>query len=171
MNAKIVDVSSGESVAAKIIQPAGLVLPSVNDGWRFNFHKHARRKHCQAYVLVCDDTPDVIEGCLIFEMRDGIEPYMAFMEVSPHNRGKDRIYENVAGCLVGFACQLSFVYGRNDYYGWLAFDIKEAQKEDSIKLMAVYCQKYYALRWTDTTMLITPENGEKLISKFLLLQQ
>jgi len=171
MNANVICVSSGEPVAAKIIQPVGLVLPSLNEGWRFNFNKHARKKDCRAFVLVCEDTPDVIEGCLIFEMRNGVEPYMALVEVAPHNKGKTRQFENVAGCLIATACLLSKKYGQGHYHGWLTFDVREQQKEDEIKLMAVYCHKYGALRYGETTMLISPENGETLISKFLISEQ
>lgn len=28
----------------------------------------------------------------------------------------------VAGCLITFACRLSFIHGEGDYKGWLAFD-------------------------------------------------
>jgi hypothetical protein len=170
MNVNVVCVSSGEKVAARIIPAVGLVLPSLNDGWRFNFHKHARKKDCRTFVLVCDDTPDVIEGCLIFEMRNGIEPYMGYIEVAPHNRGTGRVFENVAGCLIAASCQLSYKYGEGHYKGWLTFDVMEHRKEDEIKLMAVYCQKYGALRWGENTMLISPETGLKLISKYLTIE-
>jgi len=167
MNANVICVSSGEPVAAKIIQPVGLVLPSLNEGWRFNFNKHVRKKDCRAFVLVCEDTPDVIEGCLIFEMRDAVEPYMAFVEVAPHNRGQGRVLENVAGCLIAFACRLSQIHGQGYHHGWLTFDVKEERKEDEIKLMAVYCQKYDAFRYGETTMVILPAGGQKLIAKYL----
>jgi hypothetical protein len=167
MNVNVVCVSSGEKVAARIVKPGKLVLPSINNGWRFNFYKHARKKGCEAYVLVCDDSPDVIEGCLVFQMKNSTEPYMAFVEVAPHNKGKQKALDNVAGCLIAFACQLSFTYGKDHFCGWLAFDVKEHRKEDEEKLMAVYCIKYGALRWGETTMFIPPENGKNLIAKFL----
>lgn len=151
----------------KIIQPVGLVLPSLNDGWRFNFHKHARKKDCRAFVLVCEDTPNVIEGCLIFEMRNGIEPYMAYVEVAPHNRGEGKVLEDVAGCLIAAACRLSEKHGEGHHRGWLTFDVMEQRKEDEIKLMAVYCQKYGALRFGETAMVIAPDSGEKLIRQYL----
>ncbi|MCF0069425.1 helix-turn-helix domain-containing protein [Dyadobacter sp. CY261] len=48
-------------MAAQIIKPGRLVLPSLNEGWRFNFHKQAQKKDSQAFVLVCENTPEVIE--------------------------------------------------------------------------------------------------------------
>lgn len=154
-------------VDSKITQPFGLTLPSLTDGWRFNFKKHSKKTGFQTYVLVCDETPDIIEGCLIFHMKETVEPYMAYVEIAPHNKGKSKRFDKVAGCLIAFACRLSFIHGKDYYRGWLTFDVLEKNKEDEIKLMAVYCQKYGALRYSETTMVITPEAGEQLIIKFL----
>jgi hypothetical protein len=100
-------------------------------------------------------------------MKNKIEPYMAFVEIAPHNKGKSRRYEKVAGCLIAFACRLSFMKGDDTYRGWLAFDVLEVDKEDEIKLMAMYSKKYNALKYGDTMMVIPPEGSEKLIDEFL----
>ncbi|WP_242457667.1 hypothetical protein [Pedobacter sp. BS3] len=92
---------------------------------------------------------------------------MAYIEIAPHNKGEKRRYDSVAGCLIAYACRLSFIHGTNDYKGWLAFDVMEEDKKDEIKLMALYCQKYGALKWGETTMVIAPETGEKLINEYL----
>jgi hypothetical protein len=59
------------------------VLPSIIDGWRFNFNKHSENKGFETYVLVKEESENIVEGCLIFEMKDKAEPYMAFVEVAP----------------------------------------------------------------------------------------
>ena len=100
-------------------------------------------------------------------MKEKIEPYMAFLEIAPHNKGHHKKFDKIAGCLIAFACRLSFKEGEGDYKGWLAFDVLEEDKQDEIKLMAVYCEKYGAIKFGETTMLITPENGQDLITKFL----
>lgn len=92
---------------------------------------------------------------------------MAFIEVAPHNRGDNKKYERVAGCLIAFACRLSFKNGKGDYLGYLAFDVLEEDKADEIKLMALYSKKYNALKYAETTMIIPPVGGEKLITEFL----
>lgn len=167
MKAKITRVVNGQNIDSEIIKSSGLMLPSISDGWRFNFKKHSKRADFQTYILVTDSTPKVVEGCLTFQLRDAIEPYMAYIEIAPHNKGKPKIHDNVAGCLIAFACRLSFIFGVEHYKGWLTFDVMEENKDDEIKLMAVYCQKYGALKWQETTMVISPEVGEKLITKFL----
>lgn len=169
MNIKIVRVDEDDFVDAKILDSklVKISLPSITDGWRFNFKKHSKEKGRETYVVICEETPDVVEGCLIFEMKSKIEPYMAFVEVAPHNRGKSKKYEKIAGCLIAFACRLSFKNGKDDYLGYLAFDVLEEEQEDQIKLMSMYSVKYCALRYGKTTMIIPPAGGEKLINEFL----
>lgn len=96
-----------------------------------------------------------------------VEPYMAYIEIAPHNKGKTKIHDHVAGCLIAFACRLSFLFGVDHFKGWLAFEVMEENKDDEVKLMAVYCEKYGALKWGDKMMVISPEVGELLITKFL----
>jgi hypothetical protein len=167
MNVSILKVIDNQHTSAQIIQPSGVALPSITDGWRFNFKKHSKKPGFQTYVLVTEGTPNIIEGCLIFQLRNTVEPYMAYVELAPHNKGKMKTYDHVAGCLIAFACRLSFISGVGHFKGWLAFDVMEESKEDEMKLMAVYCTNYGALKWGETTMVISPEIGEKLINKYL----
>jgi len=169
MKVKILKVGDNTLVDAQILNSkyVKVGLPSLTEGWRFNFRKHNKKAGFETYVLLKDATPDIIEGCLTFEMRDKIEPYMAFVETAPHNQGKNKENERVAGCLIAFACRLSFLKGDDDFKGWLAFDVMEEKKEDEIRLMAIYSTKYNALRFRETTMVIPPEGGEKLIYEFL----
>ena len=167
MKVKIIRVVDGQAIDSKIIRPSGIVLPSLTDGWRFNFKKHSKKATFQTYVLVCEDTSDIIEGCLIFEMKDTVEPYMAYIEIAPDNKGKSKRFDNVAGCLIAYACRLSFIQGKDHYKGWLAFDVLEESKQDEVKLMSMYSKKYGALKFGETTMVIPPNAGEKLIEEFL----
>lgn len=167
MKVKILRITDNKTVNAQIIKPVGFTLPSITDGWRFNFKKHSAKAGFQTYVLVKEETPKIIEGCLIFRLRDTVEPYMAYIELAPHNKGKSKIHDHVAGCLIAYACRLSFLLGVAHFKGWLAFDVMEENKEDEIKLMAMYSTKYGAMKWQNTTMVISPEGGEKLIAEFL----
>lgn len=167
MKVKIIRTADRQSIDAEIIQPSGVILPSITDGWRFNFKKHSKKAGFQTYILATERNPKVIEGCLIFQLKDAAEPYMAYIELAPHNKGKTKTHDHVAGCLIAFACRLSFILGVAHFKGWLSFDVMEENKEDEVKLMAMYCKSYGALKWGEKTMVISPEAGEKLITKFL----
>jgi hypothetical protein len=168
MKVRILKVELDELVQAQIIEKGKYKLPSLHEGWRFNFPKQAKERGTHAYVLVTEETPDIIEGCLLYKMKAETEPYMSYIETAPYNRGADKKYDLVAGCLIAFACRLSFKLGRGDYKGWLAFDVMEESKQDEKRLMAIYSKDYYAFNISGTTMMIIePKDGEKLIAKYL----
>ncbi|GEO24204.1 hypothetical protein [Cyclobacterium qasimii] len=167
MDVKILDVETKSQIKSQIysVTKGKSKLPSIIDGWRFNFSKHSKKKDYQTYVLTTDKTPEIIEGCLIINTKSPYQVYMAFVEVAPHNRGNEKKYEKVAGCLIAYACRQSFINGQE---GYLAFDVLEEREEDEIKLMNMYSQKYNAVRLDNsTTMIILPEGSENLISEYL----
>ena len=100
-------------------------------------------------------------------MLNETEPYMAFIELAPHNRGKGKRYDRVAGCLIAFACRLSFIPGEGLIRdGWPS--MQEPDKKEEIRLMAHHCTQYKAKRLAGTTTLvISPEDGEALIDRYL----
>ena len=150
------------------IEGRNFQLPGLHEGWRFTFDKLIKKlKYATAYVLVSEETPEVIEGCLIFQMKDNLIPYMAFVEVAPHNKTDLKKYDYVAGCLIAFAFKQSLIQGKGDYKGWLSFDVLEEKKEDQLKLMSLYSKKYHAVRADETGMYIMDEQGERLIREYL----
>jgi hypothetical protein len=164
---QIIESATKFSVNSEIrsAQSGSKSLPSFMSGWRFNFHKHSKRKDYRTFTLCTLETPTIIEGCVIINSCVKDEVYMAFVEVAPHNRGKDRKYEKVAGCLIAFACRQSFIEKKG---GFVAFDVLEDDKATEMKLMAMYSKKYGALQLENsTTMLILPEGSEKLITDYL----
>lgn len=144
MNVTILNTETKESVSAKIHDGNKFSLPSIQEGWRFNFQNLAKSKEAKTYVWVSEETPSTIEGCLIYKMRNKLEPYMAYIEIAPRNKGEKKKYDRVAGCLIAYACRLSFKLGKEDYKGWLAFDVLEADKKDEEKLVALYGREYKA---------------------------
>lgn len=169
MKVKIIRVEDDEFVDGEIIhvRKRKVNLPSLTDNWRFNFKKHSRNRNTETYVLIADDE-NTIEGCLIFEMREKVEPYMAYIEVAPHNKGDQKKFDRVAGCLIAYASRLSFIHGKECFMGWLTFDVMEETDDAMLMLMSLYSKKYRAKRIADTTiMCIAPEDGEWLINKYL----
>lgn len=170
MNVKIYDVEEKREINARILLAKDFNgnLPSLTDNWRFNFRKHSQKANRKTYVLVCEDSEDVIEGCLIFEMLNKVDPYMAYIEIAPHNKNPGRKFDKVAGCLIAFASRLSFIHAEGENKGFLSFDVLEENPEDEEKLMARYSKEYKAIRLGDSTMMIIlPEEGEKLIKFYL----
>jgi hypothetical protein len=168
MNVKILKVETKDWMAATIREAQKQELPSIQTGWDFNFGKRLTElSYATAYVLVTQETPSIVEGALIFQMQGKVVPYMAFLETAPHNRSAPKKYKYVAGCLIAFACKQSFIRGKGDNSGWLTFDVSEEDSANQVRLMAHYSKAFRAKRFTETTMLIEPEDGRKLIEEYL----
>lgn len=168
MNVKILKIETDELVSAKIGDAKKIELPSLHDGWRFNFNKHSKElPNSETYILTTEETPEVIEGCLIFQMIDKKIPYLSHIEVAPQNRNNPKKYEHVAGCLIAYAFKLSLLRGKGDYKAQLFLDVKEEFEEDAEKLISVYRNKYGALRLGETRLVIIDDFGHILIEKYL----
>lgn len=168
MEVKILEVATHELVDAFVRKGKPGELPSLHDEWRFNFGKQLKRlSYTTAYVLVTTADPNVIEGCMLFQMKDNMIPYLAFIEVAPHNLGKHKMYDHVAGCLIAFAFKQSYIQGNNDYKGILFFDVMEANEEDAKRLMLNYSIKYRARHYHGTCMVIMDDDGDALIADYL----
>lgn len=92
---------------------------------------------------------------------------MAFVEVAPHNKGIEKKYDFVAGCLIAFAFKQSYILAEGDYKGQLFFDVQEEDPVNEKKLMVNYSKKYNAKLYMGTTMVIIDDNGDKLIQEYL----
>lgn len=136
MKVKIIKVSTGAEVAALIKSGKVSEMPSMHDGWRFNFDKELKKlKNATGYLLVSEGPPEVLEGCMIFQLIDKKEPYLAMVEVAPHNKGNEKLHENVAGCLIAYAYQESVKQGVEHFKAYLQLEVLEEKEEDQIKLM------------------------------------
>jgi hypothetical protein len=168
MRVKILRIEDNEFVEAIVEEGKKVKLPSLQEGWRFNFTKYCKMKGASTFALITEETPSIIEGCLIYKMKNEHEPYMAFIEIAYHNQGKQKKYALVAGCLIAFACMLSYQFGEGPFKGWLAFDVLEETSVKQNKLMSHYSTHYKAQRIANsTTMIIAPKDGELLIQEFL----
>ncbi len=141
----------------------------MHEGWQFNFDKELKKlKNATGYLLITDEVPLLVEGCMIFQLIDKREPYLSMIEVAPHNRNEEKKYDWVAGCLIAYAFMLSVQLGVEEYKAYLQLDVLEEHEENEKKLMEVYSTRYNAKRvGSTTTMVIADEDGEKLVEKYL----
>lgn len=139
-------------------------MPLKKDGWRFSWKKLAMVEGAQFYKINRIDSPEIIEGVLMFTLINDEMLYMNNVEVAPHNYGNGGKYENVAGCLISFACMKSFELGRRNYLGFLSFESKT-------ELIEFYQEKYGATWAMGQKMFIDPIAGRRLIGKYLNIKE
>jgi hypothetical protein len=109
----------------------------------------------EVYKLTITNNPNIIQGILSVT----IEPdhvYMDLLESAPFNRGKNKLYEGVAGNLVAYACKVSF---QNGFEGYLSFTAKT-------KLIDHYVKTLGAYHFGGHLMIITTISANKLIDQY-----
>jgi hypothetical protein len=151
----IYDNFKGDFVRSEIVPMKKRQIPLKKNGWNFNW-KSAYQSEGDAYVIYVDSV--TVEGALFLKHEDGMT-IMDLLEVAPHNYGKDKRYDHVAGCLIAHACKESFKK-EGGYKGYLVFVSKTS-------LMKLYMEKYGAEIAVGQRMFISPEQGEQLIDKYL----
>lgn len=112
------------------------------------------------FKITLEESPDQIEGMVMLSLMYDEMLYLNNIEVAPHNYGKGGQYDNVAGCLLAFACRMGMSHGKGNYKGFLAFDSKT-------ELIELYQNKYGATWAMGQKMYFTPEAGDKLMEKYL----
>ena len=167
MKILILEVDSNELIRAIIKEGKAKEMPSVKDAWQFNFNKHSLPKDKTAFILTKEDTPKIIEGCMIFSVHETFGPFMDYLEVAPHNKGSEGKYKRVSGCLIAYACGLSFEKGQNEDRGILTFEAFSKNKADKIKLEKFYRDKYGAIINPFGYMEIHQDQSRLLVEEYL----
>lgn len=135
-------------------------LPLKKDGWNFNWRQLSKVEGSQLYKIALEETPNKLEGALMLTLFNDEMLFMNNVEVAPHNLGKQKKYENVAGCLIAHACKESFEKGKGNYTGFLSFDSKT-------ELIELYHFKYGATLAMGNKMFIDPQAGKELMTQYL----
>lgn len=167
MKVKIIEVDSGQLIGAEIREGDKKELPSLADGWSFNFNKHILSKGKRAFVLVKEDSQTVIEGCMIFSNHETFGPFMDYLEVAPHNLGSKGKYKGVAGCLIAYACGLSLYEGDSPDKGFLTFEAFSEDENAQNRLEKMYRIKYKAIMNPMGYMEIHPDVSKELVKEYL----
>jgi len=164
MNIILLDKNSQSLIKGRLEKAELSDMKTITDGWEFNWRKHFNLPHSKAFKVITNSNAGRIEGLMIFQKIKNEEPYMAYLESAPHNRGTEKKLDYVAGCLIGKAYELSNMEGRNFYKGFLSF------KCTNEKVMKVYHDKYGAVRVGQSMMYIEPIAGNKIVNEYLLRQ-
>lgn len=148
---------SGDSFPTEVshLTKSDLKQVTKSNGWAFNWKTELEDNTREVYKLTISNNPNIIQGILSFT----IEPdhiYMDLLESAPFNRGRNKLYEGVAGNLVAYACKVSF---QNGFAGYLSFTAKT-------KLIDHYIKTLEAYHFGGHLMILNTSAANKLIDKY-----
>jgi hypothetical protein len=91
--------------------------------------------------------------------------------VAPHNKGRNGKYKRISGCLISYACGLSFEKGKNEDQGILTFKAIGKEQDSSSSLERYYREKYGALKNPLGFMEIHPDQSRNLMEAYLFKKE
>ena len=157
MKVKLYDNSRKKDIVGSISSALKKELPKIK--WKFDW-KFLCAKNSKIFKLEYEEE---IQGLLKMTQIDEGYYEMSNLELSPINYGTKGKISNVAGCLIAYGCLLTFQLNEGNYKGHLAFTSKG-------ELIPHYEKYYYAELVYREKMIIFPDNGKKLIKKYLNLE-
>lgn len=157
MKVNLYDNSRKKKIVGVISLALKKELPKTK--WKFDW-RSLYEKNSQIFKLIYEKE---IQGLLKMTQVDEGYHEMTNLELSPENYGSNGVISNVAGCLIAYGCLLTFQLNEGNYRGHLAFTSKG-------ELIPHYEKYYYAELVYREKMIIFPQNGKKLIKKYLNLE-
>ncbi len=154
---------TGKCVEALMLGAGKRDMPLKKDGWNFSWRTLFKNREAIFYKVVLKETPNKVEGMLMVTVLNGNMLFMNNLEVSPTNYGHNGKYDFVAGCLIAFACKLSFIFGKGNYLGFLSFESKTS-------LVDFYRDKYGATQANDRLMFFSDTAGKNLMRQYLNIE-
>ena len=129
------------------------------NGWVFNWKTELDDNTKEVYKLTINNNPNIIQGILSITIETD-HVYMNLLESAAFNKGKNKLYEGVAGNLVAYACKKSF---QNGFDGYLSFTAKT-------KLIDHYTKTLNAFHFDGHLMIINTLAASKLVDQYFKIK-
>lgn len=157
----IEEMATGRRVDTEMVpvEVKELKALSRQAGWKFKWHFHYLvYKDLSTYKLIVKDDPkNEIQGLVSFKNSTGFI-YVAFVEIAPHNKGKNRRFNEVFKNMYAFVGMRSFRAGFDGYFSFKSKSalLKHYENEVGARL----------INPRDNTMEIDTENAQKLVNSY-----
>ncbi len=139
-----------------VIEPASLkTINAVVKDKRFSFEWHLEYGN-EVLILKMRENGKIMGLMSLVTIPNEMRIELQLIEISIENVGRYKEYDHIPGCLIAYACKLSFDRG---FLGFVSLKPKT-------KLIALYTNKY-GFEQYGRRLASNPENSRKLINKYL----
>lgn len=148
---------SGDSFPTDVSLLSTKDLKQINkkNGWLFKWKEELSLPDREVYKLTIVNNPNITQGITSLTIKAD-HVFVHLIENAPFNKGKDKLYEGVAGNLIAFSCRLSFQRGSD---GFVSFHSKT-------NLIDHYIKTLEAKHYGNHLMVVDTEAAKKLVDKY-----
>ncbi|MBC7865703.1 MAG: hypothetical protein IAF38_22200 [Bacteroidia bacterium] len=149
----ITDVKNGEKIEAQIESLTTEDYKQIRKDKRFNFDWDTE-KYSEVFKLTLDN--QILGLISLKTVLEQLYIEINLLEISRENVGREKKYENIAGCLIAYACRLSFKRGCD---GFVCLIPKTELKD--------HYNRQYGMKFMGLKNYTDSENSKKLIERYL----
>lgn len=146
---------TGELFKAEIGRLSSEQFDKIESDKRFGFD-WSKEKDYDVYQIRFVSGEDILGLISLEDVPKELRIFIRLIEVSKENQGVDKEYENIAGCLISYACMIAF---ERDYEGFVSLIPKT-------ELIEHYRNRYGFVEG-GVHMYLEGERAEVLIEKYL----
>lgn len=142
-----------KSVIEKVIK-SDYKLISKSKEYTFKWSEESKNEVYKIYLKSQDN--EILGLMSLVDYPEEYRIHLNLIEVGSSNIGKSKEIENIAGCLIAFACQIAF---DKDYFGFVSLKPKT-------RLIDLY-QDRYGFRQFGRLLAVEQRSSTALINKYL----
>ena len=151
----LIDRKSGQKILSEIVAISETELSDILEDNNFEFDWQ-QETHYDLYALKLVDDKNTVGLMALKDVKDELRIEIILLESSKDNIGTSKSYDNIAGCLIAWACRLAFIRG---YYGFVSLLPKT-------RLIEHY-KNAYGFEQFGRQLAVDTEQSHRLIKKYL----
>lgn len=147
---------TGESLQSVIERVIESDYRRIKSSKEFDFDWKLEKRH-EVYKIYLLGAENEILGLMsLIDYPEEYRIHLNLIELGNKNKGRSKEIDNIAGCLLAFACEVAFERG---YYGFVSLQPKS-------RLIDLY-QNRYGFRQYGRLLVVEQESAQRLINKYL----
>lgn len=150
------DRNSGESLESVIERVIESDYKRLKSSKEFNFNWKLEEKHEVYKIYLLGAHQEVLGLMSLIDHPEEYRIHINLIEVGNKNKGSSKKIDNIAGCLLAYACEIAYEKG---YYGFVSLQPKT-------KLIDLY-QDRYGFRQFGRLLAVWQESAHLLMTKYL----
>ena len=156
----LIDKKTGKPLKSLIEKVIKSDYTQISKSKQYTFIWKEESKNEVYKIYLKDQGNEVLGLVSLIDCPEEYRLHINLIEVGLSNRGKDKEIENIAGCLIAFACQIAF---DRDYFGFVSLKPKT-------RLIGLYQDKY-GFRQYGRLMAVEQHSSMDLIKKYWLNEE
>ena len=150
------DKKNGKSLKSIIEQVIDSDYKQIKSSEQFIFDWKEERKNEVYKIYLLGQKEEILGVMSLIDYPEEYRIHLNLIEIQSKNQGKNKKIDRIAGCLIAFACELSFARG---YYGFVSLQPKT-------RLINLYQDKY-GFRQYGRLLGVEQSSSNFLIQKYL----